>query len=144
MLLVETKATRSPLAARAADATVQDAYSTTVGKAFGQLGRTLGKIESGAPEFAHIPVDRPIIGMVVTLDPWYVANSFGRAFLPTPALPTVVAPVRDSEQLVAIGRRRLISRILYEITRVGDERQTWELGTALQGFHEPADRNVLL
>nr|WP_221383109.1 hypothetical protein [Actinoplanes polyasparticus] len=144
VLLVETKATRSPLAARAADATVQVAYSKTLGEAFGQLGRTLGKIQSRAPQFAHIPADRPIMGMVVTLDPWYVANSFGRAFLPTPALPTAVAPVRDIEQLVAIGRRRSISGILHEIMRVGDDRQAWELGAALQRFHEPADRNVML
>ena len=56
--------------------------------------------------------------MIVTLDPWYVANSLGRAFLPAPALPTVVAPVRDIEQLLAIGQRRSISGILHEIMRV--------------------------
>jgi hypothetical protein len=144
VLLIETKATRSPLAVRAADATVQDAYTKTLGEAFDQLGRTFGKIRSGAPEFAHIPTDRPVIAMVATLDPWYVANSLGRAFLPTPALPTVVAPLRDIEQLIGIGQRRPVSDVLQQIMLAGDERQTWELGTALQRFQAPADRNPLL
>ncbi len=144
VLLIETKATRSPLAARAADVTVQEAYTRTLGDAFDQLGRTLDKIRAGAPEFAHIPTDRPFIGMVATLDPWYVANSLGRAFLPTPALPTVVAPLRDVEQLVGIGQRRSVASILQQIVEAGDERQTWELGTALQHFHATGDRNPLL
>lgn len=144
VLLVETKATRSPLAARAADATVQEAYVKTLGEAFDQLGRTLDKIQAGAPEFAEIPTDRPFIGMVATLDPWYVANSLGRTFLPTPALPTVVAPLRDIEQLISIGQHHSASSILQEIVRAGDERQTWELGTALQQFRGAADRNPLL
>ena len=144
VLLIETKATRSPLAARAADATVQDSYGKTLGEAFGQLGRTLDKIRAGAPEFSGIPTDRPFIGMVATLDPWYFANSLGRTFLPTPALPTVVASLRDIEQLVGIGQHRSVSAILREIVQDGDERQTWELGTALQQFQGAADHNPLL
>ncbi|MFG1872257.1 hypothetical protein [Micromonospora arborensis] len=144
VVLVEAKATRSPLGARAADTSSQRAYTATLGDAFKQLGRTMEKIRAGLPEFAHIPIDRPIVGMVATLDPWYIANSFGRAFLPTPALPTVVASVRDIEHLVGIGQRRPASTVLAEIMRAGDERQTWELGVALNQFHEPADRNPIL
>jgi hypothetical protein len=144
VLLIETKATRSPLAARAADTTVQDAYTRTLGDAFGQIERTLGKIRADAPEFAHIPTDRPFIGMVATLDPWYVANSLGRAFLPTPALPIVVAPLGDIEYLIGISQRRSASNILQEIVATGDERQTWELGTALQHYSTSGDRNALL
>ncbi|WP_203818964.1 hypothetical protein [Paractinoplanes ferrugineus] len=144
VLLIETKATRSPLAARAADITVQDAYGKTLGEAFSQLGRTLDKIRAKAPEFADIPTDRPFIGLVATLDPWYFANSLGRTFLPTPALPTLVAPLRDIEHLISIGQRRSVSAILQEILAAGDERQTWELGTALQNYSVPGDRNPLL
>src|SRR2546430_8741675 len=91
VVLVEAKATRSPIAARAADTSAHKAYTSTLGNAFKQLGRTLDKIQAGTPEFSHLPSDRPIIGMVATLDPWYIANSFGRAFLPAPAMPTIVA-----------------------------------------------------
>jgi hypothetical protein len=82
--------------------------------------------------------------MVATLDPWYVANSLGRAFLPTPVLPTLVAPLRDIEQLVAIGQQRPISGMLQEIVQAGDERQTLELGTALQQFYDADTRNPML
>jgi hypothetical protein len=144
VVFVEVKARRSPLAARAADASAEKEYTATLGKAFKQLGRTFDKIRAGAPEFAHIPTDRPIMGMVATLDPWYIANSLGRAFLPTPALPTIVASVRDIEHLVGLGQRRPVPGVLAEIMRTGDERQTWELGTALNEFREPTDRNPLL
>ncbi|WP_328463486.1 hypothetical protein OHA21_38060 [Actinoplanes sp. NBC_00393] len=144
VVLVEAKARRSPLAARAADASAQRQYTDTLGKAFGQLGRTLAKIHEGAAEFAHLPADRPIIGMVATLDPWYIANSFGRDFLPTPALPTIVASVRDIEHLVAIGQRRSASDILTQIMSAGDERQAWDLGIALNDFRDPDDTNPLL
>ncbi|XTZ18261.1 hypothetical protein ACQSSU_13260 [Micromonospora echinospora] len=144
VVLIEAKATRSPLATRAADATARESYVRTLGEAFKQLGRTLDKIRSGATEFAHIPADRPIIGMVATLDPWYIANSFGRAFLPAPALPTVVAPISDIEDLVAIGQRRSASEVLKQIMQTGEEHHTWELGLSLQSFGEPADRNPLL
>jgi hypothetical protein len=96
------------------------------------------------PSFAHIPTDRPVIGLVATLDPWYIANSFARDFLPAARRPTIVAPVNDLGALVAIGQRRSASAVLQQITQTGDERQTWDLGTAIQDFREPTDRNPLL
>ncbi|MEV0006251.1 hypothetical protein AB0H28_28775 [Micromonospora sp. NPDC050980] len=48
------------------------------------------------------------------------------------------------EELVAIGQRRSVSEILRQITQVGDERQTWDLGPAIREFGEPTDRNPLL
>ncbi|RQX05715.1 hypothetical protein [Micromonospora inaquosa] len=144
VVLIEAKATRSPLAARAADVSARKAYTQTLGDAFKQLGRTLGILNKNAPEFAHIPKDRPVIGIVATLDPWYIANSLARDFLPTASLPTLVASVGDLEKLVAIGQRRSVSEILTHITQAGDERQTWDLGAAIHEFGEPTDRNPLL
>lgn len=40
VLLVEAKATRTPMATRAADLTAQDTYQETLGKAFKQVNRT--------------------------------------------------------------------------------------------------------
>lgn len=144
VVLIETKATRSPLAARAADASARTTYTQTLGDAFKQLGRTLDMLNKDAPEFAHIPKDRPVIGIVATLDPWYIANGLARNFLPEASLPTLVASVDDLEELVAIGQRRSVSEILTRITQAGDERQTWELGAAIREFGEPTDRNPLL
>jgi hypothetical protein len=144
VMLVEAKATRAPAGARAAGETAQDAYLRVLGEAFGQINRTHKAIQSGTPEFAHIPTDRPVMGMVGTLDPWYIANSLARSFLPTTDVPTIVASVRDIEHMVAVGQRGSISRVLAEIVREGDQRQTWELGVALRDFYQPGDRNPLL
>jgi hypothetical protein len=85
-----------------------------------------------------------MLGLVATLDPWYMANSMAREFLPATDIPTMVASVREVEHLVGIGQRRPVSGVLSEIMRPGDERRTWELGTALGAFDESADRNPLL
>lgn len=144
VLLVEAKATRTPVATRAADVTAQDTYSATLGKAFKQINRTYEALQNRLPEFDHIPRDRPVAGLVATLDPWYMANSEARQFLPETDIPTMVASAREIEHLVGIGQRRSASGVLLEIMRPHDERRTWELSTALGNFDEPADRNPLL
>jgi hypothetical protein len=144
VVLVEAKATRAPAGVRAAGETAQEAYVRVLGEAFGQINRTHKAIQDGVSEFAHIPRDRPVIGMVGTLDPWYIANSLARSFLPATDVPTIVSSVRDIEYLVAVGQRRQVSGVLAEIVRDGDERQTWELGVALRDFYQHGDRNPLL
>ncbi|MGY0231973.1 hypothetical protein [Longispora urticae] len=144
VVLVEAKATRSRLQARAADPSAAGIYAATLGHAFGQLGITLDLLNTGAEEFSHIPTDRPIIGMVATLDPWYTANSFGRTVLPQPPLPTIVASARDIEQLVAIGQRRALSTILTDLAGDGGQHRTREMMTTLNALWRPADRNPLL
>jgi hypothetical protein len=144
VLLVEAKATRTPAAARAADATAQGSYQATLGKAFKQINRTYGALQARVPAFNHIPADRPTLGLVATLDPWYMANSMAREFLPKTDIPTMVASAGEVEHLVGIGQRRSAAEVLSEIMRSDDERRTWELGTALGAFGEPVDRNPLL
>lgn len=144
VLLVEAKARRTAAATRAADVTAEDDYQRTLGKAFKQLNITYQALQRAVPEFDHIPKGLPILGLVATLDPWYMANSFARQFLPATDIPTMVASVREIEHLVGIGQRRSVSTILAEIMRPEDERRTWELSTALRAFDEPADRNPLL
>jgi hypothetical protein len=85
-----------------------------------------------------------VLGLVATLDPWYMANSLAREFLPTTDIPTMVASVREIEALVAVGQRRTVSQILIEIMGDGDERRMWELDTALRPYGEHGDTNALL
>lgn len=144
VILVEAKATRTPAAARAADVTAQATYQATLGKAFKQINRTYRALQARVPAFDHIPADRPIVGLVATLDPWYMANSMAREFLPTTEIPTMVASAREVEHLVGIGQRRSVSGVLGEVMRPDNERRTWELDTALEAFDEATDRNPLL
>jgi hypothetical protein len=125
VLLVEAKAKRTPAAARAADLTAQDTYQATLGKAFKQINRTYRALQGRVAAFDHIPKDLPMLGLVATLDPWYMANSMAREFLPATDIPTMVASVREVEHLVGIGQRRPVSGVLSEIMRPDDERQTW-------------------
>jgi hypothetical protein len=144
VLLVEAKATRAPAGTRAGDNEASNTYARVLGEAFTQLNRDHKAILDGASHFDFIPKDRPIMGMVATLDPWYIANSLARPFMPTTNLPIAVASISDIEHLVAIGQRRPASALLTEIMHNGDERQTWELGVALSSYYQAGDRNPLL
>jgi hypothetical protein len=144
VFLVEAKATRVPAAARAGEISTKDALKRTLGKAFDQINRTCQAIGSGGPEFSAIPTDRPLLGLVTTLDHWYIANfKLTRDLLPEPDIPTLVASVGALEHLVAIGRRRPASTILAEILD-DEERRTWDLTTALVGYTEAGDDNPIL
>ena len=136
--------TRVPAAARAGEVSTKDALKRTLGKAFDQINRTHQAIRGGAPEFSAIPTDRPLFGLVTTLDHWYIANSgLTRNLLSEPEVPTLVASVGALEHLVAIGQRRAASTILAEILD-DDERRTWDLTTALVGYTEAGDANPIL
>ncbi|MFI6332873.1 hypothetical protein ACIBBG_31780 [Micromonospora chersina] len=144
VLLVEAKAGILPAAGRAGDASLTSMMTRTVGKAIKQINRTHVLIRSGAPEVAHIPNDRPILAMVATLDPWYMANSvFGREVLPTCDVPLTVCSARDIEFLVGIGQRTPVGPILTEILADSD-RSSWSLGIALESYRVAGDRNPLL
>ncbi|MGN9812573.1 hypothetical protein ACTMSW_24870 [Micromonospora sp. BQ11] len=144
VLLVEAKAGILPAAGRAGDDSLATMMTRTVGKAIKQINRTHALIKSGAPEVAHIPHDRPILAMVATLDPWYMANSFlGREVLPTCDVPVTVCSARDIEFLVGIGQRTPVGPILAEIVTDPD-RSTWSLGIALKPYRLADDRNPLL
>jgi hypothetical protein len=69
VLLVEAKATRVPAAARAGEATAEESFKRTLGKAFNQISRTHEAIRAGRPEFAAIPAGRPVHGLVATWTP---------------------------------------------------------------------------
>jgi hypothetical protein len=144
VLLVEAKATRVPAPARAGQVTIKNALKRTLGKAFDQINRTYQAIRAGVPEFSKIPADRPFLGVVTTLDHWYLANSpLTRDLLAEPDIPTLVASVGALEHLIAIGQRRAASAILAEILD-DEERRTWDLTTALLGYSETGDDNPIL
>ena len=87
-----------------------------LGRAFNQLRRSEDLISSGHPSFGAIPTDRTRLGMVVTLEPYWTANSpTVRQYLPEPALPTVVASARELEHFIDVARGQGDPRILSEI-----------------------------
>ncbi|CAI7978106.1 conserved hypothetical protein [Frankia sp. Hr75.2] len=145
VILIEAKAGRVPAPARAADESAErDYYSKILGGAFRQINRACSAIREGVPEFDKIPTDRPVIGIVGTLDSWYMANSLPvRSFLPETDVPTLVSPITDIENLVTVGQRTPASKILAAILS-DDERRTWDLNVALGDLYVDGDQNPLL
>lgn len=105
VLLVEAKARRSTEALRSGSAGAAAALKQTFDKGNAQLDTTFGLITTGAPEFAHIPTDRPIVGIVVTLDDFHVANSAFHLPMYSPAtrLPSLAVAADELEGIVGLG-----------------------------------------
>lgn len=105
VLLVEAKARRSTQALRSGVEGAAVALQMTFNKANEQLGRTSDLIRADAPEFAHIPADRPIVGIVGTLEDFHVANSAFHLpmYSASTKLPTLAASVDELEGIVGLG-----------------------------------------
>ncbi len=105
LLLVEAKATRMPMAARAGrrDA-VHEAIARTLGKGSDQITRSAELIRARLPAFTHLPSDRRLLGMVVTLEPYYTAMSPFNTARPSASVPLCSVPISEIEFLVAVGQ----------------------------------------
>lgn len=137
VLLVEVKSTRLSHLGRMGSNKLEGDIKRCVGKAYLQVERTDRLLSEGHSAFAEIPTDRPRIGIVATLEPYWAANSpFMGALLPSPALPTTVASVREVERLVdvvsVLGGPQPLVDILND-----DDRRTWSLGNALPDIEVP-------
>lgn len=100
VVLIESKATRPDLRLRVGDPELGTALSEQLSKSVKQLNATNALIEGGHPALAHIPTDRPRVGLTITAEPFYDGNhSDFRDLLPQPDLPTSFGSLRDLEQL---------------------------------------------
>ncbi len=75
VLLVEVKVGRPKQAVQSGAEGAAEALRAAFDKAFNQLDTTYELIQAQRPEFGHIPADRPILGIVVTLEDFHVVNS---------------------------------------------------------------------
>jgi hypothetical protein len=145
VLLVEAKATRARLAARAGSEALEENIRKTLGHAFDQIDRTREAIMANVAEFTRVPKDRPFIGIVATLDPWYLANSpWMRELLPSVHTPTIVASIREIEHLVGFGKNESVSLLLRQLMDPSDYRHGWDLGGAITRTQKAEPTNTLL
>jgi hypothetical protein len=79
VVFVEVKSARLALGARAADAGLLPALQRSIGSALGQIERSVTRLRAKDPAFSHIPHDRPIVGPVITAEPFYTANRMSSA-----------------------------------------------------------------
>lgn len=141
LLLVECKSQRLPLDARSGGASLLTELAARLNKARAQISATADLVRTGAAPFDVLPGDRPVVGLVVTSEPLYLANSpvITDHLAPTHT-PTLVASIRELEQLVAGRDARELGRTLLDVV-TNKDRSAWTLETALP---DPPRRNALL
>ncbi|MFI4991433.1 MAG: hypothetical protein ACHQHO_11040 [Solirubrobacterales bacterium] len=137
VVLVEVKSTRMSHLARMGADRLKDDVDRCLGKAYKQVSRTDGLLADGHAAFAEIPTDRPRLAIIVTLEPYWAANSpFIAEFLPESPIPTTVASVRALERLVdvlrTVGGPDPLTQVLDD-----PDRRTWNLENALPETEVP-------
>ncbi len=102
VLLVEAKASRPPEAVRVGGVVEAKEAIDRLLEAQSQIDRTGRAISDGVAEFGAIPVDRPIVGIVVTMESWYIPPPVLETLRKTqPETPSFIWGVEQLEQLVA-------------------------------------------
>jgi hypothetical protein len=142
VLLVEAKTTRLTAVSRLGGGSLENDVKRCLGKAYDQITNTNELLNAGHPAFSEIPADRPRLGIAVTLEPYWAANSpFVAEFLPEPQIPTTVASARAFEHLINVLCAKGGPEPLLAVLRNPD-RRTWNLENALPDL--PGVRNPLL
>jgi hypothetical protein len=145
VLLIECKSARLPLDARAGGVSLVHTIDRYLGKSRDQINRTAAKIKEGHPAFAHFPAGRDLIGLTVTAEALYFANSRAwTADLPPTSIPTLTISLREVELLVA-NPIATLERLLTEIA-LDPELSTWMVSSAIGSVDATAynKRNRLL
>ncbi|MEU1601563.1 hypothetical protein ABZ468_55280 [Streptomyces sp. NPDC005708] len=110
VLLVEVK---SGLQLRLGPKDFATELSKKLEKALKQIDRTVALVKEGRTEFAHIPVDRPILGMVVTMDVYHMVNSPEfRSALPETTVPATITAIGELEDAVTVTDASLSTILL--------------------------------
>lgn len=144
VVLVEVKSTRLTQGARMGLDKLTGDLDRAIGRAYRQIDRTARLMEEGHPAFGHIPRNRPLVGLVVTLEPIWMVNSpwiKGLMSIPPPRIPVITAASRELELLVTVGLQSGTGACLLNILNDA-ERRTWNLGNAIG--ERPARKNPIL
>lgn len=142
VVMVEVKSARFGLLDRAADPGFEASIQRVLKRAVEQILRTDKALDAQLPEFSHVPSDRPRIGLVVTAEPYYLANSpMVRRLLPNTETPILTASLRDLERLVGLPAATIETQLLRIIH--DPERSTWTLSSALRDVRD-GERSPIL
>lgn len=137
VILVEVKAARPIRDTRLGQPTGDEDTADKVGYAYKQIDRTAQLIRDGHRALAAIPSDRPLLGLVVTLEPFHLVNAeIYDDVLKRPSTPTTVASAHELERFVAVLRSspEVGQRLLNALT--GPDSGGAVLGDAIAGLPE--------
>ena len=121
VILIEVKASRPVLAVRTGQTAGDDDVAAKVGHACEQIDNTASLIVSGDPVVADIPTERPVIGLVVTLEPWYMTETLAYDdLIPQTSVPITIASAHELEGVVAaLASQRDVGRRLVDALTPG-------------------------
>lgn len=142
VILVECKSARMTLGAKAADDTLGEVVARSIGKARTQIDRTTGFIRNRHPAFAHLPSDRPIVGMIVTAEPFYLGNAgilheYGEAGVTD----SQVVSLRELEYFVTLEEAEAADLLLS--VAADPEKRTWALSSVMRVLRQLPKNPIL-
>ena len=123
VVLVEVKASRPVLATRLGQPEGDEDIGKKIGNARSQILATAKLIEDGHPAVAHVPNDRPLRGLVVTLEPFHLVQTFlFEDVLGDAPVPITITTAHELEGVVAMLAERsdLGERLLRALTPEAD------------------------
>jgi hypothetical protein len=142
VLLVEVKSTRPTEPVRLADASVAEVLKRALGRAVEQLNRSAALVRGQHASFTHVPGDRPLVGLVVTMEPFHTVNMppITAGYMPTCDIPFRVCSVLELEHLVTVSD---VSPGRLLLDHLSDpQKDGWSVGSALSGH--ALSRNAVL
>lgn len=102
VILVEAKSARPVYATRLGQPESDQDISKKVGKAVRQINNTAQLLRDGDPAVAHInPSGLPVVGVVVTLEAFYLLNTFVHDLLDAAEIPTVISSSHELEGFIS-------------------------------------------
>ena len=132
VVLVEVKSVRPTAAVRSGSPDAQPELKRMLSKGIVQLERADRLIEEHHPAFAHVPRDRPRVGLLVTLEDFHVLNSaFHRPLLDRerPDFPVGVVSAGEIEHWVTLKDSTPGGLLLK--ARTDREELPWPLGAGI-------------
>lgn len=141
VVLVEAKVTRLTEAARLGTEKLESDFARAPGVAIQQIEKTAQLIRDEHASFKHIPNDRRIVGLIVTMEPYYLCAS--EVVFPTSgsSILTHLCSARDLEKLVVMEEPTCEELLLGSGNRLKGS-ENWSLSARLNTLQD--NRNPLL
>lgn len=134
IVLVEVKSTRPTERVRLGSPDVEQDLTRMLGKGVDQLNRSARLVLEGDRHFSGIPTDRPMVGLLVTMEPFHTVNTpFISGALPESDIPYRVCSALELEEWVSLADASPAAMLLNHLT--DPERTGWSIHSSLAG-HE--------
>ncbi|MFZ2528141.1 MAG: hypothetical protein WAX14_10880 [Rhodococcus sp. (in: high G+C Gram-positive bacteria)] len=141
VILVECKSARLTLGARAGDASLPTLTERYLTHARRQLDRTAILIGSRTAPFDQFPDDRPIVGITVTSDQFYLGNSTLEEYGVGSSIPSLTMALRELEYWVCMPAADAVDALLGILN--DPERRTWAFHQGLGDLRDLGHNPIL-